>query len=97
MVINGTTVTTGGTALSNVATAINTANSPGVTAAVDSVTGNLEIFHNGLRTGDSTAGNNTIRFDEGTGLLASLGITSGVKNGAQFLQAKHTNAPTWKT
>ena len=97
MVINGTTVTTGGTALSNVATAINTANSPGVTAAVDSVTGNLEIFHNGLRTGDSTAGNNTIRFDEGTGLLASLGITSGVKNGAQFLQAKHTSAPTWKT
>ena len=97
MVINGTTVTTGGTALSNVATAINTANSPGVTAAVDSVTGNLEIFHNGLRTGDSTAGNNTIRFDEGTGLLASLGISSGVKNGAKFLQAKHTSAPTWKT
>ena len=97
MTINAFTVTTGGTALSDVATAINNANAHGVTASVNAVTGNLEIFHNGTATGDSTAGVNTIRFEEGTGLLAGLGITAGTYNGAQLLQAAHTSRPTWKT
>ena len=97
MSINGILVTTGGTALSNVATAINTANAGGVTASVNATTGNLEIFHNGLAFGDSTAGNNTIRFEDGTGLLASLGITAATYKGTKFLQDKHTNRPTWKT
>ena len=97
MSVNGILVTTGGTALSNVATAINTANAGGVTASVNGTTGNLEIFHNGLAFGDSTAGNNTIRFEEGTGLLNSLGITAATYKGTKFLQDKHTNRPTWKT
>ena len=97
MVINGTTVTAGGTALSDVATAINNANSAGVTASVNATTGNLEIFHNGLASGDSSAGWGSIRFEEGTGVLASLGITAGTYKGAKFLQDKHTNRPTWKT
>jgi hypothetical protein len=97
MQVNGIEVTSGGTALSDVATAINTANAAGVTASVNSTTGNLEIFHNGLGFGDSTAGFNTIRIEESTGLLASLGITAGTYNGTKFLQAKHTSRPTWKT
>jgi phage tail sheath protein FI len=99
MQINGQTVTTGGTALSDVATAINNANAAGVTASVNSTTGNLEIFHNGLSFGDSTAGNGTIRFEAGASgtLLSDLGITAGIKNAVKFLQEKHTNRPTWKT
>ena len=97
MQVNGVQVQTGGTALSDVKTAFDTANVPGVSTSVNSTTGNLEIFHNGLGFGDSTAGFNTIRFEEGSGLLAELGITAGTKNGPKFLQAKHTNRPTWKT
>ncbi len=104
MVINGTTITAGGTSLTNVASAINNSAdgssvpaSAGVSAAINAVSGALEIFHNGTDLGDSSAGRNTIDIEEGTGLLASLGITAGTYNGAQFLQAAHTSRPTWKT
>ena len=98
MSVNGINVSPSGTALSDVNTAINNASIVNVSSSINSATGNLEIFHNGLLTGDSSAGANTIRFEAGTGtLLADLGITAGVKNGAKFLQAKHTNRPTWKT
>ena len=95
-VMNGITITPGGTALSDVATAIGS-NVTNVSASVNATTGNLEIFHNGRAVGDSSAGANTIRFEEGNGVLAQLGITAGVKNGVKFLQDKHTNRPTWKT
>jgi phage tail sheath protein FI len=97
MQINGVQVQTGGTALSDVNTAINNANIAGVSSSINSTTSNLEIFHNGLGFGDSTAGFNTIRLEEGNGLMAELGFTAGTKNGVKFLQAKHTNRPTWKT
>jgi hypothetical protein len=96
MVMNDVEITVSGTSLTNVASAIGS-NVTNVTASVNSVTGNLEIFHNGKALGDSTGGTGTIRFNEGTGLLASLGITTGVFNGPQFLQAAHTSRPTWKT
>ncbi len=96
MVLNDVTITVSGTALSNVATAIGS-NVTNVSASVNSVTGNLEIFHNGQFAGDSTGGAGTIRFNEGTGLLGELGITTGVYNGPKFLQAAHTARPTWKT
>ena len=95
-VMNGVTITTSGTTLSNVASVIGS-NVTNVTASVNSTTGNLEIFHNGKALGDSTGGAGTIRFEEGTGVLAYLGITAGVKYGPKFLQDKHTNRPTWKT
>ena len=95
-VMNGITITPGGTALSDVATAVGS-NVTNVSASVNSTTGNLEIFHNGRAVGDSSEGANTIRFEEGNGVLAQLGITAGVKNGVKFLQDKHTNRPTWKT
>jgi len=95
--MNGVEITYGGTALSDVASAIGSSVT-NVTASVNATTGNLEIFHNGKALGDSTGGANTIRFEANTGTaLADLGITAGVKNGAKLLQAKHTNRPTWKT
>jgi len=98
MSVNGVSVSPSGTALSDVATAFTNANVPGVSASVNATTGNLEIFHNGLGFGDSTQGYNTIRFEAGTGtLLSDLGIIAKVYNGVKFLQAKHTNRPTWKT
>jgi hypothetical protein len=96
MIMNGVTVTVSGTTLTAVASAIGS-NVTNVTASINSVTGNLDIFHNGLALGDSAGGTGTIRFDEGTGMLEDLGITAGVKNGVQFLQAAHTSRPTWKT
>ena len=98
MKVNGVTITTSGTTLSNVAAVIGS-NVTNVTASVNATTGNLEIFHNGKALGDSTGGTNTIRFEEGNGtLVADLGITSNaVLNGVKFLQDKHTNRPTWKT
>ena len=97
MTINGVVVQTGGTALSDVNTAINNSNVPGLSSSINATTGNLELFYNGLSFGDSTSGNGTFRFEEGTGLLAGLGISAGTKQGTKFLQAKHTNRPTWKT
>ena len=96
MNVNGVTITSGGTALSDVVAAI-ASNVTNVTAAIDTATGNLEIYHNGYALGDSTAGTNTIRFEEGNGLLAELGITPGTYKGPTFLQSKHTSRPTWKT
>src|SRR6056300_191246 len=95
-VMNGITITPGGTALSDVNTAIGS-NVTNVTSAINSTTGNLEIFHNGKALGDSTAGANTIRIEEGNGVLAELGITAGTYNGVKLLQESHTNRPTWKT
>ena len=95
--INGIQVQTGGTALSDVNTAINDANIPSVSSSVNSTTGNLEIFSSGLGFGDSSAGFNTIRIEEGSGLMGELGLTAGTFNGPKFLQAAHTSRPTWKT
>ena len=55
MTMNGIEITTSGTTLSNVASAIGS-NVTNVTASVNSTTGNLEIFHNGKNLGDSTGG-----------------------------------------
>ena len=96
MKINGITVQTGGTALSNVNTALNAANIPGVSSSINTTTGNLDIFHDGGELGDSTNRDIT-DFEEGTGLLAGLGITAGNFRNPKFLQDKHTNRPTWKT
>jgi hypothetical protein len=97
--VNSVQVSPSGTALSDVATAFTNANVPGVSASVNATTGNLEIFHNGLGFSDSSvADDNTIKFEAGTGtLLSDLGITAQTYNGVKFLQAKHTNRPTWKT
>ena len=97
MSINGIVVQAGGTTLTHVNSALNSASITNVTSAIDSVTGNLEIYHNGYALGDSTAGTNTVRIEEGSGLLAELGITAATYKGPTFLQSAHTSRPTWKT
>jgi len=95
--INGIGITSATTDRATFATAINNANIPGVTAAVDSVTGKFQFFINGLGFGDST-GLNKIDIENGTGtILTDLGITADVYNAPKFLQASHTNRPEWKT
>ena len=95
--INGVTVAATGTSRSGYATVIDNAGVPGVSAAVDAVTGKFEIYINGLAYGDSTE-DNSIRIEAVTGtLLTDLGITAGLYKGPEFLQASHTSRPTWKT
>ena len=98
IVLNGETVTLSGTTFSALATSINNAAIPGITAAVDAVSGKVEIYHNGLIFGDSVAGANTIDLENGTGtILTVAGLTAGTYNGVSFEQKKHSNRPTWKT
>ena len=98
IVINGYTVTLSGTTFAQLATSINDRNIPGVTAAVDSVTGKVEIYHNGTNYGDSVGGANTIDLENGTGtILTVAGLTAGTYKGVQFYQNKHSNRPTWKS
>ena len=99
IVINGQTVTLSGTTFAQLATSINSASVPGVTAAVDATTGKLEIYHNGTNYGDSVGGANTIDIENvGSGtILTVTGITAGTYNGVSFEQKKHSNRPTWKT
>jgi hypothetical protein len=97
IIINGVTVTSTAISRDTFATTINNAGIPGVTAAVDSTTGKFEIYINGLAYGDSSA-TNSIRISNNSGtILTDLGITAGLYNGPEFLQAAHTARPEWKT
>jgi hypothetical protein len=97
IVINGVTVTLSGTNFAALKTSINGASIPNVTADVDSVTGKFQLFHNGRNVGDST-GANSIRVENVSGtILTVTGITAGLYNGVQLLQAPHTSRPEWKT
>jgi len=85
MSINGTPVTAGGTALSDVVTAIGTAGIAGVSAAV--VDGYLEIYTTGvdivLATNSST-------------LLTEVGMSAGTYKAPKLSIAPHTQVPEYK-
>ena len=96
--INGVEVTLSGTTFTALATSIDNASIPGVTAAVDAVSGKLEIYINGIAYTDSIGGNNTIVIANNTGtILTTTGITAGTYSGVSFEQAAHSSRPTWKT
>ena len=86
MSINGTPVTAGGTALSDVVTAIGAAGISGVTSAV--VDGKLEIYSTGadvvLATNSST-------------LLTEVGMTAGTYKAPKLTIAPHTQVPEYKS
>ena len=84
MVINSTTITASGTALSDVVSDINGAGIAGVSAKA--VNGRLAIF--------STT--NNIVIAEGNGLLAEVGITAGTYYLPKLAIAPHTNVPEFK-
>ena len=85
MVINSTTITASGTALSNVVSDINGAGISGVSAKA--VNGRLAIF--------STT--NNIVIAEGNGLLAEVGITAGTYYLPKLNIAPHTSVPEFKS
>jgi hypothetical protein len=97
--INGVDVTLSGTTLANLATSINNASITGVTAAVDSVTGYLEIYGNGLGdgSGDSTADDKVKLANTSGTILTDAGLTAGTYNIPKLYMQKHTSVPQVKT
>jgi hypothetical protein len=96
--INGTSVSSSATTLTNVAARINAASITGVTAAIDSTTGFLEIYSDGTSASDGSTvdGKITIANASGT-LMTDAGLTAGTYAAPQFLQAPHTSRPEWKS
>tara|TARA_B100000683_G_scaffold277203_1_gene334462 strand:+ start:3264 stop:6518 length:3255 start_codon:yes stop_codon:yes gene_type:complete len=86
MDLNGTIVTSGGTALSDVVTAINGAGVAGVSSAV--VDGKLEIYSTGV---DIVLGAN------GSTLLTEIGIAAGTYKAPALSIAPHTSVPAYKS
>ena len=97
--INGVDVTLSGTTLSALATSINNASITGVTAAVDSTTGFLEIYGNGLGdgSGDSTADDIIVLANNTGTILTDAGLTAGTYNIPKLYMQKHTSVPQVKT
>ena len=86
MDLNGTIVTAGGTALSDVESAIDGAGVAGVSAAV--IDGKLEIYSTGV---DIVLGAN------GSTLLTEIGITAGTYKAPALTIAPHTSVPEYKS
>ena len=96
--INGTSVSSSATTLTNVAARINAASITGITAAIDSTTGFLEIYSDGTSASDGSTvdGKITIANASGT-LMTDAGLTAGTYAAPQFYQAPHTSRPEWKS
>jgi hypothetical protein len=86
MSLNGSVVTSGGTALSDVVTGITAAGIAGVTSAV--VDGKLEIY--------STGADIVLAANAST-LLAEIGLTAGTYKAPALSIAPHTSVPEYKS
>ena len=86
MSLNGSVVTSGGTALSDVVTGITAAGIAGVTSAV--VDGKLEIY--------STGADIVLAANAST-LLAEIGLTAGTFKAPALTIAPHTSVPEYKS
>ena len=86
MSLNGSVVTSGGTALSDVVTGITAAGIAGVTSAV--VDGKLEIY--------STGADIVLAANAST-LLAEIGLTAGTYKAPALTIAPHTSVPEYKS
>ena len=96
IIINGTTVTTGGSTVSALSTAINSSSITGVTSRV--ADGKLEIFADSDVSvdGSSDAGDLSITNNSGT-LLTDAGITAGTYFRPHLYIQEHYNVPQIKT
>jgi hypothetical protein len=96
--INGVNAAATATTFANMAAQINATNIPGISAAVDSATGFLEIYATpeAKSNGSVADGKITLANNSGT-LLTDIGLTAGTYNGPLFYQAAHTARPEWKT
>ena len=94
MVVNGSTVTSGGTDVAAVVTAINNAGITGISARA--VSGKLEIYSEGTGAGGYA---DTVVIANGggnAGLETELGITAGTYNLPQLKDQAHTSIPDFK-
>ena len=96
IIINGTTVTTGGSTVSALSTAINSSSITGVTSRV--ADGKLEIFADGDVSvdGSTDAGDLSITNNSGT-LLTDAGITAGTYYRPHLYIQPHYSVPQIKT
>ena len=96
--LNTTTVATNATTFANVASQINAASITGITAAVDSTTGYLEIYSDGTSAGNGSVVDGKIVLANNSGtLLTDIGLTAGTYASPFLLQSAHTSRPEWKT
>ena len=86
MSINGSVVTSGGVALSDVVTAIGSAGISGITSAV--VDGKLEIYSTGA---------DVVLADNSSTLLSEIGLTAGTYKAPKLTIAPHTQVPGYKS
>jgi hypothetical protein len=99
--LNDVLVAVGATnTVAGLATAINNANIPGVSAAA--VSGRLAIYANSLATNDGSTGSGGIVAvdagpNSGAALLTALGITAGEYRAPTYLPSYSYQAPRWRT
>lgn len=96
IVINGTTVTNGGTTATTLANAINSASIPGVTAAV--VNNKLEIYADSDVSSDGSSLEGAVVLANGSGtILTNAGLTAGTYYYPRLQQSQHYSNPRWKS
>ena len=96
--LNDQLVTIAGTTVTAMASAINAANVPGISAK--NVSGKLEIYidSNGSNDGSTDDGNGILDIANGTGtLLTDLGITPRIYYAPVLQQSPNYTVPRWRT
>ena len=96
--LNDQLVTISGTTVTAMASAINAANVPGISAK--NVSGKLEIYidSNGSNDGSTDDGNGILDIANGTGtLLTALGITPRIYYAPVLQQSPNYTVPRWRT
>jgi hypothetical protein len=96
LVINGTTITLSGFAVSSLVTGINAANIAGVTARNNN--NRLEIFATSAASSDGSTMDSGVAIENGNvgDLLGQLGISAATYYGAAFRASSHVSVPRWK-
>ena len=96
IVINGTTVTNGGTTATTLANAINSASIAGVTAAV--VNNKIEIYADSAVSSDGSSLEGALLLANGSGtILTDAGLTANTYYYPRLQQSQHYSNPRWKS
>jgi len=96
IVINGTTVTNGGTTATTLVNAINSASIPGVTAAV--FNNKVEIYADSAVSADGSSLEGAVVLANGSGtILTNAGLTAGTYYYPRLQQSQHYSNPRWKS
>ena len=94
IVINGTTVTNGGTTATTLANAINSASIAGVTAAV--VNNKVEIYADSAVSSDGSSLEGALLLANGSGtILTDAGLTANTYYYPRLQQSEHYSNPRW--